>query len=585
MSLHADLIFKGLKAMMISSAPGTADTPRAHLLNPMAMECLRELGLEDDAVRMGVTGPPLEYMRWCYSMVGEEYGKIYAWGGAPSTKADVVSSTPSRFLDCPQSYLEPILLRYASTNGITCRFDTELVSFEHDGKGIVSTVKDRISQNTYQIRSRYLFGADGGRSVVGRSGGFEFLVEPSGGVACNVHFTADLDRRMSDRDAQLHVIMKPDARTRFGIAPIIRMIRPYTDWMLVAFSPGLKEDPFRHLTPTSPELLEYLKEAIGDESIEIKVKRLEPWNIRETVADKYSKPGNVYLLGDAAHRHPPAYGLGSNTSMQDAYNLGWKVLYVSKGLAGPALLESYSTERQPVGARLVRESNECMDRHAAVWAALGMFAETPEDGARQIAELSQSTEAGTVRREQLYQALEGKRREGESFGFNMNQWYTSSAVYLDDEEPRAEFAKDYILDIYISTYPGNRLPHAWLTAKVPSKPVSTIDIAGKGAFCIFTGHGGDAWKEAAAEISKSTGIPIKSYSIGWGLDYNDKYREWIKRREVGEDGCVLVRPDRYVAWRSKKMIPDCKAKLQHVLDHVLSRDQLTHANGSANGSV
>lgn len=223
----------------------------------------------------------------------------------------------------------------------------------------------------------------------------------------------------------------------------------------------------------------------------------------------------------------------------------------------------------------MRESNECMDRHAAVWAALGMFAPNPEEGGRQVAELSQATEAGARRRKQLYEALEGKRREGESVGLQMNQWYNSSAVYLEDEEPRPSFQGDDILEVLISTYPGNRFPHAWLTKMVPSRPISTIDLAGHGAFSLFTGHGGHAWKQAAAEVSASTGIPINSYGIGWGLDYNDKYREWTDRREIDENGCILVRPDRYIAWRSKTMIPNCTEKLLRVFNRVLSRDTLS----------
>ncbi|PKK49747.1 hypothetical protein CI102_7130, partial [Trichoderma harzianum] len=84
---------------------------------------------------------------------------------------------------------------------------------------------------------------------------------------------------------------------------------------------------------------------------------------------------SVYLQGDSAHRHPPAYGLVSNTCcIQDSYDLAWKVAFVSKGLATLAFLEIYHGDRQPVGANIVRESNICMDAHGAAWEALGIFA-------------------------------------------------------------------------------------------------------------------------------------------------------------------------------------------------------------------
>lgn len=249
--------------------------------------------------------------------------------------------------------------------------------------------------------------------------------------------------------------------------------------------------------------------------------------------------------------------------------------YVAKGLAGPKLLESYSIERQPAGATLVREANQQLTAHVDVWKALGQFTSTAEEGVRQLAELSEPTPEGEKRRQALHEALEEKRRECENLGLSMNQWYTSSAVYLHDEDEARPAPKgDPVVDILISTYPGNRLPHAWLDIPKRQKLISTHDLAGHGAFSLFIGHRGGAWREAAANITKATGIPINTYAIGLGLDYIDVYRDWYKSREAGEDGCVLVRPDRFVAWRSKTMISNCEDKLQQVFNSVLSRNGL-----------
>lgn len=385
----------------------------------------------------------------------------------------------------------------------------------------------------------------------------------------------DLSHLMHARASQLHWIMQPDRRTRFGIAPCLRLVRPWTQWLVIAVSPGTSENPFRDLTPTSPELIEFIKESVGDYSVEIEVLRLDPWVIRETVVERMDDGGDVFLLGDAAHRHPPAYGLGSNTCLQDAYNLAWKLAFVKKGLAGRDILDTYTLERQPVGAQLVAESNACMRQHMEVWSSLGMLAETAEAGQRQIQELEEASDAGTKRRAALHKALEGNRRKGESLGLTMNQWYASTAVYLDDEPaPRPRLEGDPLVSIQVSTYPGTRLPHAWLDIPTRRKEISTHDLAGHASFCLFTGHGGNAWKEAAEAVTRETGIPIKTYSIGFGLDYHDVYREWRERREVEEDGCVLVRPDRFIAWRSIKISPKCAAKLTKVLNRILSRDIL-----------
>lgn len=369
------------------------------------------------------------------------------------------------------------------------------------------------------------------------------------------------------------------------------MIRHPHEWMLIAVTPGvnLTSDPYRDLKTDSAELTAWVRELVGlDENplakdIPIKIHRIDPWVIREVVADEYQPSPYTFLLGDAAHRHPPAYGLGSNTCVQDAYNLAWKVAYVARGLAGQGLLASYSAERQPVGAQLVLETNAAIGMHVGVWAALGLI---PAAGGSEVGnnsseavgpvkafeELGEASVAGEARRKQLHEALEYKMDEGRSLGLCGNQWYVSDAVYLDDEQgPRPALAGDPIIHLQVSTYPGSRLPHAKLDVPMRRKIISTHDLAGKGAFCLFTGYGGDAWQEAAEKISQATGIPIHTYKIGFGLDWQDVHREWYARRGVDDSGCVLVRPDRFVAWRSTKVVDDCESKLTQVLNKVLCR--------------
>lgn len=78
------------------------------------------------------------------------------------------------------------------------------------------------------------------------------------------------------------------------------------------------------------------------------------------------------------------------------------------------------------------------------------------------------------------------------------------------------------------------------------------------------------WKKAAAEIAKKLGVKIECYSIGWNQDFEDVYFDWARLREVVEDGCVLVRPDRFVAWRATSLVEDCASKVEHVMRSILS---------------
>jgi hypothetical protein len=133
------------------------------------------------------------------------------------------------------------------------------------------------------------------------------------------------------------------------------------------------------------------------------------------------------------------------------------------------------------------------------------------------------------------------------------------------------FDTDPLEHYHPTTYPGSRLPHVWLSKSVPSEAVSTVDLAGKGKFALFTGIGGDGWKAAVQEISKNMKIPIAAHQIGFRQEWEDRYMRWRQLRGVEESGCVLVRPDRFVAWRAQKWTDDGEEQLTAALRSVLSR--------------
>jgi 2,4-dichlorophenol 6-monooxygenase len=114
------------------------------------------------------------------------------------------------------------------------------------------------------------------------------------------------------------------------------------------------------------------------------------------------------------------------------------------------------------------------------------------------------------------------------------------------------------------------LAHAWLGTRLPGPRVSTLDLAGKGRFAIFTGPGGEAWGEAARSVARELGVEIACYRIGPFLDYEDPYGTWGRLSEVEEAGCVLVRPDLYVGWRSATMSPVPTEALHGAMRSILS---------------
>ncbi|TVY85272.1 2,4-dichlorophenol 6-monooxygenase [Lachnellula suecica] len=568
-SLACFLAQHGLKGIMVAATPSTADTPRAHITNMAALECLRDIGLEEECLRVAVKGDCMQHTRWCKSMAGEEFARIYSWGNDPARAGDYDAASPCNHVDIPQTVLEPILVGHAAQNGFPCRFDTSFLSFEHQPDGsIISKLQDHLTKYTYLVRSKYLFGCDGGRSQVVRQLKIPLIKKPGQGLATNVLVKVDLERVVEHRMGNLHWVMQPDVESpAFGWTALVRMVKPWNEWMFILLpAPGAGVD----FSPSPEEYVHCIKTMVGDDSIPIEILGISKWFINETVAEYYSE-GNIFCLGDAVHRHPPFNGLGSNTCIQDAYNLAWKIAYVTKGKASPNILETYNAERQPVGESVITRANAGLRDHAPVWEALGMLDPSLEVRIKHFAELKEATPEGVARRQRLQAGVKGTAHEFHAVGVEMNQRYESKAIYLNDEGSRPPLPENPVLQHEITTYPGSRLPHAWLNTRLPGKQISTIDLAGHCAFSLFTGIGGGAWKAAAVNASEVLGVEIRAYSIGWGQDYEDVYFDWAERREIAEDGCVLVRPDRFVAWRSMGMVESASEKLLHVLRAVLGK--------------
>ncbi len=315
---------------------------------------------------------------------------------------------------------------------------------------------------------------------------------------------------------------------------------------------------------------------IGDDSIKIKILNFSRWTINDQVARTWQK-GKVFCIGDAVHRHPPINGLGSNTCISDAFNIAWKLAYVLKGHADSSILDTLTVERKPVGDGVVRRANNGMLIHRKLWALMGS---TREERAVVSDTLRAATGQGAALRKELRTIIEGTDDEFNALGIQMNQVYSDSpliVVEYGDTEPdisRINVMKQQV----ISTFPGFHLPHVWVVRDGQSERISTLDLAGQGKFVLFTGVGGDRWLQAAEDFSRDTGLPLKGYGIGRGLEFLDAYWDWEKVRGVEEDGVVLVRPDHFVCWRCIRPPADPAKRLREVLQQLLGRPP--HAQNS-----
>lgn len=554
----------GIETLTITRYPGTANSPRAHITNQRTMEVFRDLAIED---RIRAVSTPNELMGnnvWATSFAGTEIARLQTWGTSPERKSDYERASPASMCNVPQHLMEPVLLDVARERGARFLFNTELVSMSQDALGVTSICRDRITGEQICVRSKYAIGGDGDNSVVAREIQFETEGQMGLGAAVNCWLEVDLTKYTAHRPGVLYWMTQPGNNYWVGSGTWI-CVRPWTEWVLLFMYDPSEGDP----DLSEAAVIERARATIGDPDLPIKVKAVSKWSINHVCANTMRK-GRVMIAGNAAHRHPPANGLGTNTCVQDAFNLCWKLAMVLKGQAGEDLLDTYSSERTAVARQVVDRAMKSVQDMLPISEALGFKpGQNAQEGWANVDELFSDTEHGRSRRKALAAAVELQNYQFNCHGVEMGQTYASPAV-IDDGTTLPAPARDPQLYYEPSTFPGRSLPHAWLQGK--HTRLSTLDLVGQGRFTLLTGVGGGAWRDAARAVADRLGIDLQVRSIGGpACDAQDVYGTWESLREVSDSGCVLVRPDRHIAWRVPAVGADPAGDLERVMRGILAR--------------
>ena len=556
----------GVAHVVITKYSWTANTPRAHITNQRTVEIFRDLGIEDDIKDNGTPNHLMGDTVFCTSLSSDEIGRVRTWGTHPARHADYTLASPSEHCDLPQTLLEPILIGHAAARGSHIRFDTEYLGLRQHEAGVTVDVRDRVSGNHYAIEAKYLIGADGGRSKIAQDIELPFEGQMDLAGSMNIVFHADLSEKVKHRPSVLYWVLQPGSDIGGIGMGLVRMVRPWDEW-LVVWGYDIDEPP-PHLDDA--EATRIVHNLIGDDTVPVTIRSTSLWGNNKMYATRY-RSGRVFCMGDAVHRHPPSNGLGSNTSVQDAYNLAWKLAFVLRGDAGEGLLDTYDQERAPVGKQIVLRANRSIEEFGPLYEALGFTGTSdPQVMNEHMRARADDTPEAARQREQLRRALELKDYEFNAHGVELGQRYRSSAV-VSDGTPEPAYTRDPELYYHPTTWPGARLPHCWLGRD--GHRVSTHDLCGKGRFALLTGISGQRWAAAAQEVSEQLGIEVAAFVIGPGREYIDLYDDWARLREVAEDGCVLVRPDVHVAWRATRIPADPGGELRRALESALDRDQ------------
>lgn len=554
----------GVQVHMVTKWNWLANTPRAHITNQRAVEVLRDLGIEDE-VKDAST--PWEYMgdtMFTTSLLGQEIARLRTWGTGDNRYGDYLQGSPCGMLDVPQTVMEPILVRNAAARGTNVSFNTEYLSHVQDADGVTVRLRNRVNGHEYTQRARYLVGADGAKSQIAEELKLPFEGEMARAGTVYILFDADLSQHVAHRPSILHWILNPAAAFgEIGMATF-RAIRPWDQWIMGwGFDLAQGEPDF-----SDDFILSQIRTLVGDPELQVEVRRTMTWHVNQQHAEHYHR-GRVFCAGDAVHRHPPSSGLGSNTCMQDAFNLAWKLAFAVNGWGGQGLLDSYSSERVPVGRQIVARANQSRKDYQPPRDAFAVPG-SADPTAAGLEKLRSSSPEGATAREALYRALELKNREFNAQGVEGNQRYESTAVIPDSAQGEEVWVRDRELYLQPTTRPGAKIPHAWLVNEKGLR-VSTLDVIGKGKFSLVTGLSGTLWSAAAEKFGMAW---LRTVVIG-APEHADLYGDWNAVREIPEAGVILVRPDGYIAWRQPdeaRDVADALAQLKTATSAILGTE-------------
>ncbi|MEU0106477.1 FAD-dependent oxidoreductase [Streptomyces sp. NPDC006251] len=324
LTLGIDLARRGVAALVAERAQALFPGSRGKGIQPRTMEVFDDLGVLG-AIR-AAGGPYPVGMVW---QDGRRVGEHRMFDPAEPSE-DAPYNEP---LMVPQWRTQEILRARLEELGGSVAFGREVVGLTQDGGGVRAEFA-----SGEMVTARYAVAADGGRSTVRRLLGIGMTgetVDPSPALVADV--------RISGLDRDNWHLFPPggDGDGYLALCPLAGT----EDFQLVARFPD----------GTAPELsLEGVRKVVAarthlaPEAV-TELRWASDFRPRAALADRF-RSGRVFLAGDAAHVHSPAGGQGLNTSVQDAYNLGWKLGAVLRDGSDPALLDSYEEERRPVAA-------------------------------------------------------------------------------------------------------------------------------------------------------------------------------------------------------------------------------------------
>ena len=497
-----ELAWRGVPALLVNDRPGTATHPKCNSTNSRSMEHFRRLGLARELRAAALPANIVRASAYVTSYCGIEFGRL--------SRPYSDWPTPEIPNNMSQMALEANLKRHAeSQSGVDVRFGHRLVSFSDGPEGVTAEVETPAGE-TLRVHARWMIGADGASSMVRKTLGFGMvgedgsthrafmggtmlsyyvrapkLIEASGRVP--THSTWIINERMRG------LMFSQDGREHWVVH---YQVPPGVDWQTL-------------------DARAIVGALLGGHDVEFEIVSGGPWTGGLALTAEHYTAGNVFLAGDAAHLFTPLGGMGMNTGIGDVMNLAWKLDAVRKGWGGASLLDSYDTERRPIGLRNTGFGIRCSRVMDGWHVPTGFEDDTPE-GAAARARLG-----AQILVEDVPQYL--------SAGLQLGERYEGSTIVCGDGTPEPEDRWDVYTPV---DRPGGRAPHFWI-----GDGVAAFDRFGRGFALLDFGA-----PEAAGRIEQAAqacGLPLTRLAV----PPVEPYRHRL----------VLVRPDQHIAWHGDQV--------------------------------
>ena len=507
---------RGIRLLLVDPKAGTAFNPQANATQARTMEHFRRLGFADEVRAEGLPPDHPTDIAYFTRYTGHELARlslptaekaverIREMGGSWSA-----AELPHRV---SQKFVEAILRRHAQAHGTNdVRYGWRLVSFDDRGDHVAGTIEPVNGGAAQEVRAKYLIGADGARSSVRQALGIEWSGETGirrafmGGLMFAVYLRAP---RFYD------VLPHPRSWMYVSFNPERRAFMASVDGRgEFAFHAAIHdgEDPTNW---TEADARRAFAQALGRE-IDCEVLSYGTWLAGHALVAQSFQRGRVFIGGDAAHLFTPTGGLGYNTAVDDAVNLGWKLAHVIRACAAPSLLDSYDAERRPVARRNTAFARSFADS-VGLFAAAPRLEEDSAEGERLRAEAAERLDAHVRLEFNIPGVTFGARYDG------------SAAIVGDGTHPPPDRANEY----QATACPGGRPPHAWLDD-------------GRSLYDSFHRE----WTLLALGPEPPDASQFVDAARELELDLRLVAHAAPTLRDLYEAPLALIRPDHVVAWR------------------------------------